>query len=138
MSEKKIKETLYINFKNNKDEKKEKISEWINNQDNYTKSILSLIEHVIDRFGYVDVTDHKIAGKLHTEKLYFEGKDIVPNIQEKAIISDNKPIPKELSEGKKEVLNPHENNPNTNKKENKSPDSELKDFDFGGLDPDSF
>lgn len=71
----KIKEQFLINIKSRNDEKKLKFTQWLNAQSNPQNSFLSLIEHCIDRFGYVDVTDHEIAKKLHTEILYFNSQE---------------------------------------------------------------
>lgn len=71
MSDNKIKGTIYLNFKNKSEEKKKKINDWLQNQENQTNSILSLIEHAIDRFGNSDIMDHSISKKMHTELLYF-------------------------------------------------------------------
>ncbi|MCM3405451.1 hypothetical protein [Cytobacillus oceanisediminis] len=75
MSDTKVKETMYLNFKNKKEEKKKKITDWVNSQDNVTNSILSLIEHSIDRFGNRDIMDHDISRKLYMERLFFDEND---------------------------------------------------------------
>lgn len=67
----KAKGTIYLNFKNKSEEKKQKIYAWLQCQENQTNSILSLIEHAIDRFGYKDIMDHSISKKLYTEMLVF-------------------------------------------------------------------
>lgn len=103
MSDTKVKETMYLNFKNKKEEKKKKITDWVNSQDNVTNSILSLIEHSIDRFGNRDIMDHDISRKLYMERLYFDENDksftLFPTSEnaqpgQNNSISDNNEIPK--------------------------------------------
>ncbi|MFE5473877.1 hypothetical protein [Bacillus safensis] len=73
-SETKIKNTIYINITKKSETKKQKIAKWCENQPNLTNSVLSLIEHAIDRFGYEDVTDHDVERKLYIERLHFDSK----------------------------------------------------------------
>lgn len=72
----KLKGKFLINIESRTEEKKLKFTKWLNAQSNPQNSFLSLIEHCIDRFGYVDVTDHEIAKKLHTEILYFNNNEM--------------------------------------------------------------
>ncbi|MGG3641472.1 hypothetical protein ABES38_08840 [Bacillus gobiensis] len=75
----KLKGKFLINIESRTDEKKRKFTRWLQAQSNPQNSFLSLIEHCIDRFGYVDVTDHEIAKKLYTELLYFNNESIQSN-----------------------------------------------------------
>lgn len=68
-----IRETFLLNFKNRKLEQKQLVNDWINAQDNVTASVLSLIQHSVDRFGFVDVLDHEISKRLFAETLMYKG-----------------------------------------------------------------
>lgn len=93
----KIREQLLINIKSRSDEKKIKFTKWCNAQSNVQNSILSLIEHSIDRFGYADITDHEIAKKLYMEILYFNKEEGIKfNDNEKEI--NHQPIDDEKSQ----------------------------------------
>lgn len=85
--EKKIRKTFPINLSSRSEEKQLKFTDWINAQSNAQNSILSLIEHSIDRFGYVDVTDHDVAKKLYTEILTFNNQTAAK--VEQAVISND-------------------------------------------------
>ena len=66
---KKIRESFLIKPGNRSQETKEKFSNWIEAQSNAQNSILALISHVVDRFGYVDIMDHEIAKKMYADIL---------------------------------------------------------------------
>ena len=66
------KETIYINYKSKSEDTKVKIGEWLSNQKNQSNSILTLIEHAIDRFGNVDIMNHEVSRRLYLERLYFD------------------------------------------------------------------
>lgn len=80
--EDKIRETFLIKIKHRKMDQKVKINEWVKAQSNFQASMVSLIEHMIDRFGNEDITDHLIAKKLHTEMLYFNNNVLLNNHNE--------------------------------------------------------
>lgn len=71
----KIKNSFLINLNSRSEEKKTKFTRWINAQSNAQSSILSVIEHMIDRFGYEDVMDHEVARKLYMEQLHFSNPE---------------------------------------------------------------
>jgi hypothetical protein len=100
-----LKEKALLNYAARPHETKVKFSEWCNAQHNLQNSFLSLVEHMIDRFGYVDVCDHDIAKKLHTEILYFNGvtreEKPLDNLIETNKIS-NEPVPVVLNDVKNE------------------------------------
>ncbi|MEK6189799.1 MAG: hypothetical protein N2A99_02280 [Carnobacterium alterfunditum] len=79
----KLKNTFLIKITNRSDEKKMKFTKWVNAQNNAQNSFMTLIEHMIDRYGYEDITDHEIARKLYKEQLHFNGEEIVPENQQK-------------------------------------------------------
>ncbi|MFS0783355.1 hypothetical protein [Bacillus sp. 1P06AnD] len=80
----KASEVININYKNRKDSQKEKIKNWLAAQSNATQSILSLIEHSIDRYGYTDVEDHEVRRKMYLEIVTFNssGSPTVPHQME--------------------------------------------------------
>ncbi len=137
MSEKKIKETVYINFKSKKDEKKEKITEWLQSQDSVTNSILSLIEHAIDRFGNADIMDHDISRKLYMERLFFDENDkaysLFPTQEDTQVINQKVPVMEEKRSIEKISQEKIENG-----KESVSNDPKKEKVDFSGLDADAF
>lgn len=137
MSEKKIKETVYINFKSKKDEKKEKITEWLQSQDSVTNSILSLIEHAIDRFGNADIMDHDISRKLYMERLFFDENDksfsLFPTQDDSQTINQKVPVMEEKRSIEKISQEKIEN-----KNEPVLDDPKNKKVDFSGLDADAF
>ncbi|MGG1021104.1 hypothetical protein G3M81_23070 [Bacillus paralicheniformis] len=130
--------TIYLNIKHKKEEQKEKIAKWCENQSNKTNSILSLIEHAIDRFGNEDVMNHEIARKLYMERLYFDEKDRAYSLF---------PIQKE-NENESETKNRRitmTEQEETEKKQASKPENEIDINDnqpteetFGGFDPRAF
>lgn len=65
-----------------------KFSKWYHAQSNAQNSFFSMVEHMIDRFGYVDICDHEIAKKLHTEMLHFSNPpEYVEAISNKAAVT---------------------------------------------------
>lgn len=48
---------------------KERINKWLDAQENYTASVILVIEHMIEQFGYVDVTDYETAKKLYKRNI---------------------------------------------------------------------
>lgn len=79
----KIKNQFLINLGSRPDDKKVKFTKWINAQSNAQNSFLALIEHMIDRFGYEDITDHEVSRKLFSERLHFNNTENIPVIQQK-------------------------------------------------------
>ena len=77
----KIKESFLLKISSRNDAQKIKFTKWINAQSNPQSSFLSLINHMIDRFGYEDVTDHEIAKKLYSEMLHYSEHDESPSHQ---------------------------------------------------------
>lgn len=75
--EKKVRESYLIKPGSRSEETKQKFSAWIDAQSNAQNSILSLILHSIDRFGYEDVMEHDIARKMYLERLHFEGENVI-------------------------------------------------------------
>lgn len=55
----------------------ERIYKWLEAQNNASLSTLSMINHMIDRFGYVDIMDHEVSKKLYQELLHFNAGENV-------------------------------------------------------------
>lgn len=68
----KIRKQFPINLEKRNDVTKERINKWLDAQGNYTISVVSIIEHMIDRFGYVDVMDHDVIKQLHNELFLYK------------------------------------------------------------------
>ncbi|HFJ9281068.1 TPA: hypothetical protein ACGW6Z_005325 [Bacillus cereus] len=49
------------------EESRNKINKWCDNQEKIQVSLTSLVLHMIDRFGYKNITDHEIQKLLHQE-----------------------------------------------------------------------
>jgi len=67
----KLKTSVLLKYTSRPEEKILKFSKFYHAQSNFQNSVLSMVEHMIDRFGYVDICDHEISKKLHTEMLQF-------------------------------------------------------------------
>lgn len=110
--EKKIRDKFLINLSSRNPESIAKFSNWLDVQTNPQSSFLAMIEHSIDRFGYVDVMDHEVSKKMHTEYLYFNNDNVMTNNIQKSEMSeltvevennsnkDNLSTPKELNSKK--------------------------------------
>ncbi|MCM3227565.1 hypothetical protein [Terribacillus saccharophilus] len=70
-----IKSTFLFNYTKRPPEQKERINAWFDAQYNKVSSIISLIDHCIERFGYEDVTSHEIQQRLFKERLYFDDEN---------------------------------------------------------------
>lgn len=146
-----IKNSLYFNMKNRNEKQKRTVTEWINNQSNATNSLITLIEHMIDRYGYSDITSFEVAKKMHLEKLVFDDANRphtlfpVQGITETPIVHNNpqsqqhqelssisKPVPESPKSNKVEEDQQKENH---SAKEN--PDTSSQE-DFPGIDLDNF
>lgn len=92
----KIRQQFPINLEKRNDTTKVKINKWLDAQSNYSASVISIIEHMIERFGYVDVTDREISRKLYEEILHVGYKEIQ---LEKTEINIDSPI----RDAKKEI-----------------------------------
>jgi len=70
----------------------ERISKWVEAQSNYSSSIITIIEYMINRFGYVDVTDFDIIKTLSNEKNFAETDEkldyIIRNIVQSSFDKD--------------------------------------------------
>jgi hypothetical protein len=71
-----LKAKMIINYENKSDELKDKILRWRRNQSNLTGNVLSLIEHAINTFGFVDLLDHEIQRRLYQGLLFSEGEKV--------------------------------------------------------------
>ncbi|MCE0555299.1 hypothetical protein LQK80_37265 [Bacillus thuringiensis] len=49
------------------EEARNKINKWCDQQEKIQVSLTSLVLHMIDRFGYKNITDHDIQKLLHQE-----------------------------------------------------------------------
>lgn len=77
-----LKTQVGLKFNSRSHDKIVKFSKWYHAQSNAQNSFFSMVEHMIDRFGYVDICDHEIAKKLHTEMLHFVNEiDHIQSIQ---------------------------------------------------------
>ncbi|SEP33466.1 hypothetical protein [Paenibacillus sp. OK076] len=70
----------------------EKINRWIDEQSNIQLSLASLVLHMIDRFGYRNITDHDIQKILYQEPL-LNGMQSLPLSQLPAINAIPDPQP---------------------------------------------
>ncbi len=94
----KIKDRFPINLSSRSEEKRIKFTKWLNAQSNAQNSFLALVEHMVDRFGYTDITDYEVAKKLFTEKLEFDqARDyaIKNDQQPTAVNHSNERVPEE-------------------------------------------
>ena len=65
----KVRKSILIKLDNRTEATQQRISNWLDQQGNATASVLSIIEHMIERFGYVDMMDHEISKILFSELL---------------------------------------------------------------------
>lgn len=96
----KIKDKFPINLSSRSEEKRIKFTKWLNAQSNAQNSFLALVEHMVDRFGFADVTEHEIAKKLFTEKLEFENTPVQPIkvIRPQSSVENNSAVETSLNE----------------------------------------
>lgn len=73
----KVKESFLIKINSRNENQKITFTRWINAQNKPQDSLLAIINHMVDRFGYVDVMDHEISKKLYTEMLHFDNSSEV-------------------------------------------------------------
>ncbi|MEK5081050.1 hypothetical protein MKX73_19175 [Solibacillus sp. FSL W7-1436] len=91
---KKPKNGISLRIDNQPLERQERLNEWLNAQSNNTQSIFNLIDHMIDRFGYTDVTSHEINKKLYLERITYEqtGIPIAPTAQPQTTTHAHTPV----------------------------------------------
>lgn len=148
--ESKEKNGLYFNIKNRNEKQKKMVTEWINNQSNATNSLITLIEHMIDRYGYSDITSFEVAKKMHLEKLVFDNSSRphtlfpVQGITETPIVHSNP------QQHQHEELNPTpdldtapksnkvEENQQIEKRDDKENQGTSSQLDLTGIDLDNF
>lgn len=88
-----LKDQVSLKFTSRPHETKVKFSKWYAAQNNVQNSMLSIVEHMIDRFGNVDVCDHEIAKKLYTEMIHFNGNSVsLETHKEVPIIDSFEPV----------------------------------------------
>lgn len=91
----KIRESFLIKLQAKSPETKKKFSKWLDAQSNGQNSLLSLIEHSIDRFGFADIMDHEISKKMYTENLYYNNSSLnigTPIDKNEVAVSTNEDI----------------------------------------------
>lgn len=131
----KLKPRQSVNIESRSEEAIARFSKWVHEQNNFSSSILSLVEHCIDRFGYEDVLQHDIAKKLHKEQLYFSNKEIAPQQTYTQVEKENKesflnsdePQVEEL-EAMDSVTEKKKNNSDTKNEKTTSNNINLKNF----------
>lgn len=144
----KIKKQLPVVKLDKKDQQtQERLSRWLEAQSNYSLSIITLIENMIDRFGYVDITNHEVLKKLYTEKLYYENDLKSPENQNikssnnlesiKVAKEENKENMKNDTEMKTEINNILVKDSNTVPNNDNKNNSNFNDDD-DELDPEAF
>lgn len=69
-----IKKQILIKLDKKEKAVQQRISRWLSAQTNYSLSIITLIENMIDRFGYSDITNHEVLKKLYTERMYYQNQ----------------------------------------------------------------
>jgi len=121
----KLKPRQTVNIESRSEETIARFSKWVHNQSNVSSSILSLVEHCIDRFGYVDVLEYEIAKKLYTEQLYFS--------DESSTYQKNIPVKNEIEES---VIEP--NSSEIKKVETESITEEKNEKNIGNTNKESF
>src|SRR5699024_10126816 len=60
-----MKERKNVTWRVGEQSEKEKINKWSDKQDNIQVSLSNIVMHMINQFGYVNITDYQVQKKLY-------------------------------------------------------------------------
>lgn len=60
-----MKERKNVTWRVGEQSEKEKINKWLDKQDNIQVSLANIVMHMINQFGYVNITDYQVQKQLY-------------------------------------------------------------------------
>lgn len=60
-----MKERKNVTWRVGEQSEKEKINKWLDKQDNIQVSLSNIVMHMINQFGYVNITDYQVQKQLY-------------------------------------------------------------------------
>ncbi|WP_068505940.1 hypothetical protein [Paenibacillus kribbensis] len=70
-----------VSWRINKLSDSEQINDWVNAQSNVQNSLTSLVRHMIEQFGYRDITDQDIQKSLYQKPIIDELRSLLPELK---------------------------------------------------------